>query len=66
MVLDQYLQVNLQSFFKRIDFIHEASYDDLIKVDRIGTKLAETIIENNNLSKSKDIYYRFQKNKIEI
>ena len=58
MVLDQYLQVNLQSFFKRIDFI--------LKVDRIGTKLAETIIENNNLSKSKDIYYRFQKNKIEI
>lgn len=56
----------LIEFFKRIDFIYEASYYDLIKVDGIGTKLAQTIIENNDLSKSKDIYYRCQKNKIEI
>lgn len=56
----------LIEFFKRIDFIYEASYDDLIKVDGIGPKIARTIIESNDLSKSKDIYYSCQKKGIQI
>ena len=33
-------------FFKRIDFVYEATYDELIKVEGIGDKLAKIIVEN--------------------
>lgn len=60
------LSGKLIEFFKRIDFIYEATYDDLIKIDGIGPKVAKTIVESKDLSKSKDIYYRCQKSGIQI
>ena len=57
---------NLIEFFKRIDFIYEATYDELIKVEGIGDKLAKIIVENKDLSKSKEIYYKCQRSKIKI
>ena len=34
---------NLIEFFKRIDFVYEATYDELIKVEGIGDKLAKSL-----------------------
>ena len=53
-------------FFKRIDFVYEATYDELIKVEGIGDKLAKIIVENKDLSKSKEIYYKCKRSKIKI
>ena len=57
---------NLIEFFKRIDFVYEATYDELIKVEGIGDKLAKIIVENKDLSKSKEIYYKCKRSKIKI
>lgn len=51
---------NLIEFFKRIDFVYEATYDELIKVEGIGDKLAKIIVENKDLSKSKEKYILYQ------
>ena len=57
---------NLIEFFKTIDFVYEATYDELIKVEGIGDKLAKIIVENKDLSKSKEIYYKCKRSKIKI
>ena len=57
---------NLIEFFKRIDFIYEATYDELIKVEGIGDKLAKIIVENKDLSKSKEIYYKCKRGKVRL
>lgn len=60
------LASKLIEFFKRIDFVYEANYADLIKVEGIGPKLAKTIVESKDLQKCNDIYYMCKQNGIQI
>lgn len=56
----------LIEYFKRIDFVYEATYDDLIKVDGIGPKAAKSIAENRDLDKSKRILDKCERLGIEV
>ena len=56
----------LIEFFGRIDFVYEAKYDDLIKVEGIGPITAKTIVDNKDLTKSEQIFNKCNKNEIKI
>lgn len=56
----------LIDYFRRIDFVYEATYDELVKVDGIGPKAAKTVIESRSLEESKIIYEKCKKLNIEV
>lgn len=56
----------LLDYFRKIEGVYEATYEELIKVDGIGPKSAMAICENKDLSKSRDIYEKCKRLNISI
>lgn len=56
----------LIGYFGIIDFVYQLTYDELIKIEGIGTKVAKYIVKNKSLEESKEIYEKCRKLNIQV
>lgn len=49
-----------------IDFVYQSTYNELIKIVGIGTKVAKSIVENKSLEESKESYEKCRKLNIQV